>query len=219
VTRVAVLSLTRDRLSYTRHCFGLLHEQDADFDHYVLDQGSDDGSVAWLSGQPLELAALPENIGCCRGWNFLLETYKIPERYDVVVCFDNDCELIQPNTLKTVAGLAAQHQTILSPRVLGLRYPVPVLGEFELDEHTILETAILGNIFMAIPASVFDEFRFDETNLPWAGGEAVTAWYRSRGGRCGYVRGFEVNHYETTDGQHETYPAYFARRLAEGAPD
>lgn len=215
----AVLSLTRDRLSYTRHCFELLHQQEAEFDHYVLDQGSEDGTVAWLSGQSLELTALPENIGCCRGWNYLLETYEIPERYDTVVCFDNDCELLRPDTLKTVAELAARHCTILSPRILGLRYPVPIMGEFALGAYMVNETAILGNIFMAIPAELLREFRFDESNLPWAGGEAITAWYRARGGRCGYVAGFEANHYPSTDRQHEDYPWYFARRMSEGAPD
>ena len=48
--RVAVLSLTRDRLVYTRHCFAKLHEfAGCEFDHYVLDQGSKDGTDEWLT--------------------------------------------------------------------------------------------------------------------------------------------------------------------------
>lgn len=219
MNRIAVLSLTRDRLTYTRHCFGILHDQQGAFDHYVLDQGSEDGTVAWLAGQDLELTALPENIGCCRGWNLLIDKHGIRGRYDVVVCFDNDCELTRPDTLSVVAGLAAEQNLILSPRVLGLRYPPPSIGCFNAGEHVIEETAILGNIFMAIPADLLNSFRWDERNLPWAGGEAITSWFRSAGGRCGYVRGHECNHYPSTDQQHEDYPWYFARRIAEGAPD
>lgn len=217
---VAVLTLTRERLSYTRHCFERLRDlAGCDYDHFVLDQGSRDGTAEWLRMQDVELVALRENVGCCRGWNVLVDLTKIaPKSYDVLVCFDNDCELTGPETLRVVAGLASEHQTLLSPRVLGLRYPPPTLGQFTLGEHVIDETAVLGNIFMAIPAGLFEEFRFDESNLPWAGGEAITSWYRSQGGRCGYVRGFECWHYRTTDGQVRDYPWYFARRVLEGGP-
>ena len=42
--------------------------------------------------------------------------------------------------------------------------------------------------------------------------------FRSGGGRCGYVKRLEANHYETTSGQHARYPEYFERTLAEGKP-
>ena len=46
---IAVLSLTRDRLDYTKHCFGRLIElAGCDFDWYITDQGSNDGTVDWL---------------------------------------------------------------------------------------------------------------------------------------------------------------------------
>lgn len=220
--KVAVLTLTRDRLEYTQHCFARLRElAGCDYDHYVLDQGSDDGTQDWLLDQDdIDATLLNENIGCCPGWNLLLGEACNPADYDAVVCFDNDCELIQPGTLATVARLAVEHRVILSPRVLGLRNPVPTFGEFPLGAYVVDETTILGNIFMAIPASLLsvDGFRWAETYEPWAGGESITDWFRQRGGRCGYVRGFQVNHYRTTDGQHEDYAWYFERRVAEGGP-
>jgi GT2 family glycosyltransferase len=43
---VAVLTLTRDRLPYTQHCFATLKENaGCDYDHIVLDQGSTDGTA------------------------------------------------------------------------------------------------------------------------------------------------------------------------------
>lgn len=214
---IAVLSLTRDRLNYTQHCFASLRENaGCEFDHYVLDQGSQDGTDLWLlGGRYRGLALLKKNIGCTRGWNHLL-TLCDPKRYDAIVCFDNDCEVLTPDTLKVVAGLAAEHQQILAPRVLGLMYPPPTIAQFQLGEHTIDETTILGNIFMAIPAPLLHEFRWDERYAVWDGGESITQWWRDRGGRCGYVQGFEVNHYKTTLGQVEDIPWYFERRVAEG---
>lgn len=220
--KVAVLTLTRDRLAYTQHCFTRLRElAGCDFHHYVLDQGSEDGTLDWLDANTdAAVLALAKNIGCCAGWNRLLDRLCDPADYDAIVCFDNDCELLQPDTLATVTALAVEHRVILSPRVLGLRNPPPTIGEIPLGAHAADETSILGNIFMAIPAELVDEwgFRWDESHPVWAGGESITDWFRARGGHCGYLRGSTLNHYRTTDGQHADYPGYFERRVLEGGP-
>jgi GT2 family glycosyltransferase len=219
--RIAVLTLCRDRLAYTQHCFGTLRENaGCDFSHFVLDQGSHDGTAGWLlaeqaAGRVSGVVIQQENIGCTRGWNRLLDYYP-PEYYDVIVCFDNDCEVVTENTLAVVAGLAAEHGEILAPRVQGLMHPPATISRFQLGAHTIDETTILGNIFMAIPSTVFADFRWDERYAVWDGGESVTQWHRDRGGRCGYVQGYVVNHYKTTEGQVADIPEYFARRVREG---
>jgi len=117
-----------------------------------------------------------------------------------------------------VAGLAHEHDVILSPQVLGLMYPPPTIANLQLGQHTVDEKQIIGNIFMAIPAYAFSvlHFRWDERYAVWDGGESVTQWWRQRGGRCGYVQGFGVNHYKTTLGQVEDMPWYFERRVLEG---
>jgi hypothetical protein len=222
--RIAVLTLTRDRLAYTQHCFAKLHElAGCGFDHYVLDQGSEDGTPDWLTYEydATDHLLFDQNIGCCKGWNTLLREACDPADYDAVVCFDNDCELIQPSTLQTVAHLAVEHNVILSPRVMGLRNPPPTVGEIPLGDHAADETTILGNIFMAIPASLLTGpygYRWNEAWPVWAGGEAITDWHRQRGGRCGYLVGYTVNHYKTTVGQATDIPWYFERRVAEGGP-
>jgi len=220
---IAVLTLTRDRLDYTRHCFASLMEHaGCDFDWYVLDNGSKDGTVQWLRERlPYAcVVALQENVGICRGLNFMLDNYCDAAQYDVVVRFDNDCEVVDRGTLQRVATLAYQSQAIVSPRVRGLRNPPPTIEERELDGEVFDETTILGGIFMAIPARLLsaDGYRFDEQQPLWAGDELITTWHRARGGRCGYMRDVEVNHYETTDGQHRQYPWYFERRVLEGGP-
>jgi hypothetical protein len=214
---VAVLTLTRDRLSYSQHCFESLRQNaGCDYDHFVLDQGSKDGTQRWLQNGVYEgLILLNENIGCTKGWNRLLELCD-PSKYDVIVCFDNDCEVVTPDTLKVVSELVHRFKLILAPRVDGLLYPPPAIARFDLDGYEIEETLILGNIFMAIPAEVFGVFRWDETYAVWDGGESITQWLRARGGRCGYVSDFRVNHYLTTMGQKEDMPWYAERRVAEG---
>jgi GT2 family glycosyltransferase len=214
--RVAVLTLTRERLEYTKHCFARLHEfAGCPFDHYVLDQGSEDGTWQWLmnKGGFRHLSILRDNVGISAGVNRLLDRMGRTE-YDVVVKFDNDCELTQPNTLRDIAQLVKVSGAILSPRILGLRRPPAPQGQFTIEGELCYDIPQIGGIFLAAPGGVYQAFRNDETNndddvqLCW--------WHRGQGGRCGYVARLEAWHYESTDGQWARYPEYFERRVAEG---
>jgi glycosyltransferase involved in cell wall biosynthesis len=211
--------LTRDRLPYTKHCFETLRRfAGCDYDHYVVDQGSTDGTPEWLEDDDtLDLFLLDENVGICRGLNLLLEHSVDVDAYDVIVRFDNDCEVVWPDTLRVAATLAAEHEVIVAPKVEGLLSPPPTLSRFRLGGRLFLETAVLGGIFMAIPARLFGElgYRYDERNPPWGGDEQIVPWWRSRGGRAGYVAGYPVNHYETTAGQRARFPGYEARKREE----
>jgi GT2 family glycosyltransferase len=219
--KIAVLSLTRDRLDYTKECFASLHEfAGCDFDHYVLDQGSDDGSQTWLDGEFTDdrihtLILEPENIGRCRAMQRLVDL--CAEDYDVIVTFDNDCQLTQENTIRDLARLVEEGGCILSPRVLGLNNPPQPMRELVIGDETILDIPQIGGICMAIPAWVFDEFRYDQSQLMYDDVH-ICGWFRQQGGTCGYVKRLECWHYETTDGQHERYPEYFERRVLEGGP-
>jgi hypothetical protein len=216
--RIAVLTLTRDRLPYTQHCFQTLSENaGCDYDHYVLDQGSEDGTMEWLLGEEsvTEAWSIWPNIGINLGMNFLLDMLYLDE-YDVVVKFDNDCELLTPKTLRTVCYLAGEQDMILSPCIHGLRNPVPRIS------HTrdIDVAPIVGGIFMAVPAYVYRQgFRYGPGPGLWGSDDSdLCAWWQQQGKQVGYARGYHANHYLTTDGQHADIPHYFARTLAEGKP-
>lgn len=221
--RVALITMTRDRVDYSRHCFATL-EQNAgcDFDWYVLDNASTDGTPDYLKTWACATTSVrsvhfsKENIGICAGANSLLD-YLDPERYDCVIRYDNDCEVTQPGTLKACAELAANYGAIVAPRVNGLNNPPETLFTVSLGGEFVDETRILGGIFMAIPSFLFWEYgyRYDETNPLASGDEAIVPWWRARGGVCGYLHGFTVNHYETTEGQKARYPEYERRKTRE----
>jgi len=221
--RVAVLTLTRDRLQYSKHCFATLADNSGvSYDHYVLDQGSTDGTVEWLCDTFYDdqLILLEENVGINRGLNLLLDELVDPSEYDVLVKIDNDCELLQPYTLRDVCRLTLAGNALLSPTVLGLNNPPATIGEFDIDGEPIDEKHVIGGIFLAAPATMFQAGYRHPEDAPLHGSDdwnLSLAW-RKRGGRVGYVRRLNVYHYETTDGQHQRYPDYFARTLAEGKP-
>lgn len=217
--KIAVLTLTRDRLSYTRACFRRLDQQTAQFDHYVLDQGSTDGTVAWLHKYaPAYVSFQPTNIGISRGLNHLLDALDM--EYDVVVKIDNDCELTRKDTLQKVCeAVVSNHGWLLSPRIEGLRNPVTIERERWFGETKIGETGMLGGIFLAAPGFLYDRYRHDEDNPVWGMDDVKLCQYaRSIGFATGYLLDHVANHYATTDGQHATFPGYFDRRVLEGGP-
>jgi hypothetical protein len=216
---VAILTLTRDRLPYSQHCFQTLRDNaGCDFDWFVLDQNSSDGTVEWLLDQDdLTVMTLGQNVGICRGLNLLLTEALNTADYDVIVRFDNDCEVTQPGTLAAVCEAAVDYEAIVAPRVEGLRNPPPTVLSVSIGDQAIDVTNILGGIFMAVPSQLFwrDGYEYDETNPPWSGDEAIVPWYRQRGGLCGYLQGYAVNHYLTSDGQDANDVPYLERKLAE----
>jgi glycosyltransferase involved in cell wall biosynthesis len=211
---VAVLSLTRDRLEYTKHCFQTLWDNAGiEFDHYVTDQGSTDGTVEWLhANTDATVYAYPENVGIVPALNMMLDDVLAQAEYDVIVKVDNDCELLTPDTLRVVCEAVMDRGAILSPHIHGLRQPPKPTRVVS----GVSVTDVIGGIFMATPAEVFSS-GYRHPRIPTLDGEDfnLCQWYRARGGYVGYVDGFHANHYETTDGQHARFPDYFARREQE----
>ena len=49
MNKIAVYTLTRDRIEYTKECFAMLESKAGiEYDHYIVDNGSQDGTVEWL---------------------------------------------------------------------------------------------------------------------------------------------------------------------------
>lgn len=227
--KIAVLSLTRDRLDYTRHCFDRLHDlAGCDFDHYVLDQGSTDATddyldQCWGEGSLTGIQLSPSNLGIHRGMNLLLDM--AGDAYDVIVKFDNDCELTSNGTLRRCAEAALAFDALVSPEIHGLRGMKPPF-RFErtrvVGREQLGVLPAIGGIFMAMPATLFsrDGYRFNESAPVWGtDDQMLCAWWREQGRDVGYLVGLRANHYETTDGQHDRFPDYFERRVSEGGPE
>ncbi len=224
--RVAVLSLCRDRIEYSRACFQSLRENaGVKFDHLVLDQGSTDGTREWLgeeyaAGRIQWLIPHPTNIGIPIGMNELIDL-AVGGDYDVICSCDNDAQLTMPDTLRILCETALEGNAILSPRIHGLRNPPGVGEAWKIGEQVIDESQALGNICRAAPATVYTThgWRLVEDRPVWSGDEAdIVRFWNAKGGRCGYMRGLLVNHYKTTNGQVADIPDYFARREREGGP-
>ena len=168
--RIAVMSLTRDRLAYSKHCFDRLHDlAGISFDHYVWDQGSTDGTSEWLRDtyDPDFLCLSPENVGISKALNGLLD-WASESVYDVIVKVDNDCELVTEGALKDCAKFVVENpEWLISPRIEGLNQTPPTVEVIDFPQGRVLRKPQIGGILLAANADVYRDFRYDESNPVW----------------------------------------------------
>src|SRR5512139_717357 len=190
--RVAVYTLTRDRLEYTIHCFAALHTNvGVPYDHYVVDNGSQDGTVDWLQSHASEFAGLrfeKENIGISRGSNMALQMIRRAVPYDLVIKMDNDCEVYCQNIIGQLVEIfqdawshAYAPEYVLSPRVEGI-VNQPARGRYTmLAGRRIGLTGIVGGLFRAVPWRIYESYEYPE-NLPlaWGQDDHFCRWFKGR---------------------------------------
>lgn len=236
---IAIYTLTRDRLQYTKDCFAALREKagiDPDcLDHYIIDNGSTDGSKDWIyctycnqwpKGTWVR-GDLTENVGISAGSNMALKCIMVNSKfrdYGLIVKFDNDCMIQSPDILAEFARIYSEckeaERWVLSPRVEGINNQPRRVRQHTLAGHEIGVTAIVGGLFHVVPTPIYRKFMeaggYDET-LPkaWGQDDCFCDWLARNGYAKGYVEDLVVEHYETTTGQAKRWPAYFERKWKE----
>jgi len=125
LNRVAVFTLTKNRLYFVQKSFRALQRWTGlPYDHFVLDQGSVDGTAEWLVDEYREkrLAYLrlePQNVGISRGSNHLLDVILADDYYSWIAKFDSDIVVESPQWIERMAQRWLPKH-VLSPRILEL---------------------------------------------------------------------------------------------------
>ncbi len=226
---IAIYSLCRDRLSYTQDCFAALREKAGHpYDHYVYDNGSEDGTHSWLwedhRSRFKHVMLGNENSGISIASNYCLRRILADDEYDLVLKCDNDCMIQTPGILAEFARIYSEckeaERWVLSPRVEGINNQPRRVRQHTLAGHEIGVTAIVGGLFHVVPAPVYRHFMadggYDET-LPKAAfqDDQFCDWLARNGYAKGYVEDLVVSHHESTDGQARRFPDYFTRKFKE----
>jgi len=105
---VTLVMLCWNGLTLTQRCIASLRQTTGvAYRLIVVDNGSHDGTGAWLAQQPdVTLITLPQNLGYTRGNNIALAT--IPADHDVVL-LNNDTEVVDPGWLAHLCAVANDH--------------------------------------------------------------------------------------------------------------
>ena len=223
--KIAIYTLTRDRLDYTKRSFeSLAKKAGCDYDHYIIDNGSEDGTVAWLNSNLNKFQYVlcnAENKGISGASNQALDIISETDDYDLIIKMDNDCLVISENILGQVAEIysdipehAAKH--ILSPYVKGINNQPMRARYIMYAGRRIGLTGIVGGLFHIVPGEVYKNYRYPE-KLPkaWGQDDHFCNHIKSIGCETGYIEGLIVEHMDTTDGQAKKYPEYFIRKAKE----
>lgn len=220
--RIACYSLTRDRLNYTQHCFASLREKAGhEFDHYIVDNGSRDGTVGWLGREykPKWIYPFGENRGISIASNMALRAILV-HSYDLVLKIDNDCKVTSDGILKAFADIYAHEDAqrwALSPRVEGINRQPARARHQGVGGRNVGSTAIIGGLFHVLPAHIYRQYYMGggyPEDLPLARGQDdhLCEWLRQHKYSKGYVEDLVVEHYRGTDQQAVDYPDYFQRK-------
>jgi len=194
------------------------------FDHFVVDNGSKDGSLDWIMdvSKPYWFQNFPNNVGISAGSNRALGAILAHAKpYDLIVKFDNDCLVKSANILGQFCEIFADVKRfssafVLSPHVEGI-INQPIRSRYTmLAGRRIGLTAIVGGLFHVVSPEIYRQYRYP-LNLPLARGQDdhFCRWFKRHGGEVGYVEGLTVEHMEGTDGQARRYPEYFKRKWQE----
>jgi GT2 family glycosyltransferase len=220
--KVALFTLTKDRLEYTKQTFKSLKKKThIPYDHFVLDQGSKDGTVDWLNSFTHKLGKiyvypLNMNIGINRGVNYIVD--KIGDRYDIIVKIDNDVEIETDGWLEKMIKVLAP-KSVISPYVKGLIDNRGGVNRYShIKELNIGLTPFIGGICMIGHRKAWNEDSggWEYPRPKHAGGDkAFCQKLELAGYKFGYVENVIIKHIESTTGQHERYPDYFKLRKEE----
>lgn len=218
--RVAVFTLTKDRLDYTKVMYESLKKAGYSLTWFVIDQGSTDGTVKWLKSLKgdIRVTPLPKNIGISKGSNLALDT--IGKDFDYIIKIDNDCEVLTDDWLKRLLYIYQAHRKIiLSPYVEGLidnPGGAPRIMYKTVRDHFLGITSHIGGIFTMAHQSAYDGFRWDEDDFLHGMQDTVFCQeMQKRDFLIAYVEDIRCAHIDSTDGQKKKYPEYFTLRRKE----
>lgn len=226
--RIAVYTLTRERLEYTERSFALLKKKAGmEYDHFVVDNGSKDATPEWLRKHGINFKHLilnEVNEGISVGSNMALQAIREAEeaggfKYDLIIKMDNDCEIATDTIFERICHLYEAlgeewNKYLLSPRVEGINTQPRRLNELP---HNIGQTSIVGGLFHIVPRRIYEEYGAYPLNVPKAKGQDddFCAWANRQGFIVGYIEDLLVKHMDTTDGQCQKFPEYFKRKWKE----
>jgi len=222
--RVAVFSITYDRLAYTKKSFASLKKTAGyPYDHFIVDNGSVDGTRGFLVdyAPPERLMIHGDNHGISRASNHAVGMIKDAGGYDIIVKWDNDCIGLTGGWMAKMVDIwKSNHRMALSCYVQGLvDHPggAQRVGYGKLRGELVGIAKHLGGICVFVDAHAYDKFKWDEDSfLHGVQDMEFSQYLMFHGYSMGYLENYFVSHGPVNTTQQKIdYPEYFERRVKE----
>lgn len=199
--KILVVTITYNRLEQTKKYLGELKEKAGiEFEHIVVDNGSTDGTVEWLRDQGYNVVLNQTNEGIVKAWiNGVRVARLCGFEPDLIVKFDNDCEIATEGILAEIIRFYEQagDYYVVSPQDLEILpdyLPQAVSDQKELGGFNVRITTHTGGMFTVVPIEAFDDMA--KAN----GGQGIEkdinrgAFWRANGFDCVYLQDLKVHH-------------------------
>lgn len=161
--KVLVITITRGRLETTRRFLGELKRKAGyPYEHIVVDNGSNDGTVEWLKKKGYNVISNIENEGIVRAW---VRGYREGTKHgfipDYVMKFDDDCQIKTRGILAEIMRFYNEvgDKYITAPldlNILPSYKPQIVDNRRELGSFNVEITTHIGGMFTVIPREAFE---------------------------------------------------------------
>lgn len=217
--KVAIFTITYERLEYTKECLKSLRKTAGySYDHFIVDNGSQDGTPEWIEENFSNYILNKDNKGISIASNQALDL--IGDKYDIILKVDNDCLFLTDGWLAKMVDIwKSSHMLALSCYVQGLRDNpggAPRIEYGQIKGELVGMTRHVGGICHFVSAKAYKDFRWDETQ-PLHGVQdlELSQYLLQHGYSMGYLENYICEHIDGTEGQLERYPEYFKRRKLE----
>lgn len=219
--KVAIYTLTKDRLNYTKRTFESLKKTAGyEFDHFIVDQGSVDGTKEYLKEyQPFHLIQNEKNMGIPYASNQIIDEIK-KGNYDIVVKVDNDVEFKTYGWLKAMVSIYEVFRQIsLSVYPEGLVESAGGVYRYNylwLAKEFIGLVPHIGGMVSSVPIEVYQEFKWPKVAFLHGGNDVLlSSWLSTNNYIMAYMENYRAEHIDGTIGQSKAYPEYFKLRKLE----
>lgn len=216
---LAVWTITWNRLDYTKRTFSDLHEKaGVSFDHYIVDNGSTDGTQEWLRKQFANgvfrgLILNSENRGVVGAVNQIWHTLEL---YDYILRLDNDCEIITDDILvRMIKVIKAGEKLIINPVIKGLVNPLTPVSYTTIAGERVSKLNGTGGIFRLMSNAAFKLTGRDEYEVPihYKYDNYVNKVTKKAGFTHCRLEDCFIKHMDTSQGQAENKPEYIKQAV------
>lgn len=225
--KVEIITRAFNRLEYTVLCVRAVNSLAGmdDYRQIVIDQGSTDGTGAWLRSLMIEnyYKVMPifnrENSGDAGGMADGLAV--VGDDCEYIMQLDNDCEPMSKDFLWQLVSIMDSHADIgaimLKREGVG-RVLIPetellvdghVMGILPYNKHYTCATIMRRKLVIE------SGFIFSGDRIMWV--QHVTSWMRKQGIKVYKCMDIRVMHIDTTAGQVKKYGSYFKSKTTSGS--
>ena len=177
------------------------------FDHFVIDNGSTDGTKEWLLENGHRFKVIVRNEKNLGVGNAIMQMVMLAKQheYSWFITGSNDVEVLTNDFIRKMYEFwkMTKGQYIFSPEIGGITHIIKVLEKTCIEGYNVEVVDVTGGVYMACPTSLLEDY-LASTGM-WRAND-LCRFAAKKDIKNLYLSDLKVTHYETTAGQMRRYP-------------